>query len=74
MQEYIIDVTEIEELQMTNDIDALDNIFQRARSTIVNGEKVVLQRKQRGAPTNPVDEFTTLDDLEHYRKTVYRYL
>jgi hypothetical protein len=74
MQEYIIDVTEIEELQMTNNTDALDIIFQRAKSTIVNGERVVVVRKQNNKSSNPVNEFTTLEDLEQYRKSVYKYL
>lgn len=74
MQQYIIDVNDIEELQMTHDTDALDTIFQRAKSTIVNGEMVVLQRKQSDGSVNPVNEFTTLEDLEHYRRSVYRYL
>lgn len=74
MEEYIIDVTEIEELQMINNTDALETIFQRAKSTIVNGEKVLLQRQQSNGVFNPVNEFSTLEDLEQYRKTVYKYL
>jgi hypothetical protein len=74
MLEYTIDVTKIEELQMTKDRNALDVIFQRAKSTIVNGERVLVRRKQKDGSISPVNEFTTLDDLEQYRKTVYRYL
>ncbi|MER3463982.1 MAG: hypothetical protein C4329_05770 [Chitinophagaceae bacterium] len=73
MQEYIIDVMAIEELQMTHNTDALDVIFQRAKSTIVNGEQVQLIRKQNMGVT-PVNEFTTLQDLENYRQSVYTYL
>ncbi|RYZ19435.1 MAG: hypothetical protein EOO16_19945 [Chitinophagaceae bacterium] len=74
MQEYIIDVTEIEEWQTIRDLDALDRVFQRARSTIVNGERVVLTRSDRSGRRQAFDELTTLDDLERYKTAVFRYL
>ncbi|RYY67042.1 MAG: hypothetical protein EOO12_02325 [Chitinophagaceae bacterium] len=74
MQEYIIDVTEIEEWQTIRDLDALERVFQRARSTIVNGERVVLTRSDRSGCRQAFDELTTLDDLERYKTAVFRYL
>ncbi|RYZ19404.1 MAG: hypothetical protein EOO16_20015 [Chitinophagaceae bacterium] len=74
MQEYIIDVAQVEEWQTIKDIDALERIFQRAKSTIVNGERVVLVRTDREGKKNAFDEFSTLEDLERYRTTVFRYL
>lgn len=74
MQEYIIDVTQVEEWQTIKDLDSLDRIFQRAKSTIVNGERVVLVRSDRSGARTAFDELTTLDDLERYRVSVYRYL
>ena len=74
MREYVIDVSKIEELQTLNDKDELENIFSKAKSTIVNGEDVLLIRKNKTGTQEKFDELTTLDDLEQYRKRVFRYL
>ena len=74
MNEYIINVSEIEDLQVVKDRDLLENIFQRAKSTIVNGEKVILVRKGKEGPEQRFDEFTTLDELQHFKKRVFKYL
>jgi hypothetical protein len=73
MQEYIIDVSRIEELQTISNVNELDRIFERAKSTIVNGEKVLLVRKSKNAHQK-FDEFSTLEELDEYKKTVYKYL
>jgi hypothetical protein len=74
MQEYRINVSEIEELQMIKNTPALDRIFKDAKETIVNGEAVLLMRKQPGGDFQKFDELTTLDDLKQYKKSVYKYL
>jgi len=74
MTEYEIDVAKIEELQTLNDKDELEKIFSKAQSTIVNGENVILVRKQRNGSSQKFDELTTLEDLERYRKSVFKYL
>ena len=74
MREYIIDVSRIEELQTLNDKDELENIFYRANSTIVNGEKVLLVRKNKDGKTEKFDEMSTHEDLEQYKKRVFRYV
>ena len=74
MREYVIDVGGIEELQTLKDVDALDHIFSRAKSTIVNGEKVLLVRKDRSGKSEKCDELTTLEDLREYVKSVMKYL
>jgi len=74
MQEYIIDVTQVEEWQTINDIAALEQIFQRAKSTIVTGEPVVLVRSNRQGARQRFDVLTTLEDLDRYRTSVFRYL
>ncbi len=74
MEDYIINVGQIEELQMINDVTGLDGIFQRAKRTLVGGGVVALVRKQRSGQVDRFDEFSTLDDLEAYRKNVYKYL
>lgn len=74
MQEYKIDVAKIEELQTVNNTLALDRIFKKAKETIVNGEAVWLMRKQPHGQMEKFDELTTLDDLQQYKKSVYKYL
>jgi hypothetical protein len=73
MQEYTIDVSKIEELQTISNTKELDTIFERAKSTIVNGEKVNLVRKMQGQHQK-FDEFSTLEELAAYKKAVYKYL
>jgi hypothetical protein len=73
MNSYWINVTEVENLQKTHDVDELERIFSKAKSTIVNGESVVLARKQNER-TEKFDELTTLPDLEEYRRSVFKYL
>ena len=73
MDTYQIDVSRIEELQQINDNDELERIFDRAKSTVVNGELVILGRKAAG-DFQPFDEISTLEDLDTYRQTVFKYL
>jgi hypothetical protein len=70
----VIDVSRIEELQNLNDKDELEKIFLKAQSTIVNGEKVILVRKDRKGVAQKFDELSTLEDLDRYKKTVFKYL
>ena len=74
MEDYTINVTKIEELQTISDTDELENIFSRAKSAVVNGAKVILVRKDFSGNTNKFDEIDTLDDLEAFRKRVFKYL
>ena len=74
MQEYIIDVTQVEELQTISNRNELDKIFARARQTIVNGEAVWLVRKKIIGPSEKFDELTTLEELKEYKNRVYKYL
>jgi hypothetical protein len=74
MTEYLIEVTKIEELQTLNDKDELEKIFDRAKSTIVNGERVLMIRKDRTGASEKFDEFSTLEDLDNYKRRVFKYL
>jgi hypothetical protein len=74
MQDYTINVTQIEDLQTINNTDEMENIFTRAKSAIVNGAKVILVRKEPSGKVNKFDEMDTLEDLEKYRERVFRYL
>ena len=70
----MIDVSKIEELQTLNDKDELENIFFKANSTIVNGEKVIFVRKNKNGKSERFDEMSTQEELEHYKKRVFKYL
>ena len=74
MKEYVINVAKIEELQTLNDKHELEKIFDKAKSTIVNGERVLMIRKDRTGASQKFDEFNTLEDLELYKKRVLKYL
>ena len=74
MQEFIINVTQIEELQTLKDTEALDKIFTKAQRTIVGGEKVILVRRHANGQQDKFDELTTEGDLEEYKQRVYKYL
>jgi hypothetical protein len=74
MKEYVINVSKIEDLQTLNDKDELEKIFSRAQSTIVNGEKVLLVRKNKNGKSEKFDEMSTEDELAQYRKEVFRYV
>jgi hypothetical protein len=74
MNEFEINVTEVEELQMTNSIADLEQIFSKSKSIIVQGETVALVRKNTDGSTYKFDELTTEADLDKYRQTVFKYL
>jgi hypothetical protein len=74
MQEYTINVNEVEDLQMVNNTDELEKIFTRAKSTVIQGGSVILTRKFADGSVEKFDEMTTEHDLENYRETVFKYL
>lgn len=74
MQQYVINVAQIEEWQTIKNTDELDRIFTRAQSVLVGGGTVVLMRQNRNGNKEKFDEITTLDDLAGYKKQVYKYL
>ena len=74
MEDYIINVGKVEEWQTIKDIASLDEVFLRAKRTLVGGGTVALVREQRNGESYRFEEFTNLDDFEAYRKNVYKYL
>jgi hypothetical protein len=74
MTEFIINVSKVEDLQMTNSTVELEQIFTRAKSTINQGGTVILTRQYAEGRIENFDELTTEADLEEYRKTVFKYL
>lgn len=74
MSEYQINVNEVEDLQMTNNAVDLEQIFARAKSTVIQGGTVVLARKYADGKIENFDALTTEADLEEYRQSVFKYL
>ncbi len=74
MKEYIIDVSAIEELQMINNKQELEQIFTRAKSTIVQGGAVVLSLSSPEKSSEKFDEITTEPELKAYKEKVFKYL
>ena len=74
MDDYVINVGQVEEWQMIKDIAALDELFQRAKRVLVGGGKVALVRELRNGDSYRFEEFTNLDDFQVYRSNVYKYL
>jgi hypothetical protein len=74
MEDYIINVGKVEEWQTIRDISSLDEVFQRAKRTLVGGGRVALVREQRDGAVYRFEEFTNLEDFEQYKKNVYKYL
>ena len=74
MEDYIINVGKVEEWQTIKDLTALDEVFQRAKRTLVGGGTVALVREQRNGDSYRFEEFSNLEDFEKYKKNVYKYL
>jgi hypothetical protein len=73
MADYTINVGEIEELQTIQNTDQLENIFERAKSAIIQGGSVHLVRLSANGQ-NKFDQITTEEDLANYKSAVFRYL
>jgi hypothetical protein len=74
MADYEINVGEVEDYQMTRNMIQLEQIFTRAKSTVVQGGTVILLRKYADGRSEKFDELTSEGDLEAYREKVYKYL
>ena len=74
MEDYIINIGQVEEMQMIKDLQALDEIFQRAKRNLVGGGLVILERVQRSGEPWRVGELTNLEEFDEYKKKVYKYL
>ncbi len=74
MNDYTINVGQVEELQTIKNEEDLETIFARAKSAIVNGAKVVLVRKDAQGKAAKFDEMDTLDQLGNYKEQVFKHL
>lgn len=72
--EYTIDVQQVEQLQTIADTDALEQIFDRARRTVIGGGVVLLIRTAGSGEVSRFDELSNEADLETYRSQVFKYL
>lgn len=72
--EYTINVQDIEHLQTIRDTDALEQIFDRARRTVIGGGGVVLVRVSPGGEISRFDELSNEADLAAYRERIFKYL
>jgi len=72
--EYTINVQQVEELQTIGNREELENIFDRARRTVIGGGIVVLERRSPGGEVSRFDELTTEDDLTGYQQQVFKYM
>lgn len=74
MTEYSINVSEVEELQMTSKLVELEQMFTRAQSIIMQGGSVYLVRQNADGSKYKFDELTTEDEIGNYKETVFKYL
>lgn len=74
MQDYEINVAEIEELQMIGNKEALEHILDKAKRTVIQGHVVHLVRKTADGSVSRFDRFSTEEEVRAYRKAVLKYL
>lgn len=74
MNEFTINVTELEGLQMTNGVDDLERIFNKAYKTIIQGGPVVLIRQNPDGTNYKFDEIMIDSEWKAYKEKVFKYL
>lgn len=74
MNDYSVNVTKVEELQMTSSLMELEQIFSKAQSIVVQGGAVILTRQNADGTAYKFDEITTEADLDTYKNSVFKYL
>ena len=74
MIEFTIDIGQVEEWQVLKDIQELNRMFTKAKSTIVQGGIVLLSRINTDGSSYTTDEITTETELKIYREKVFKYL
>ena len=74
MEDLVIIVNRIEELQLTQDRQELELIFDKAKRTIVGGLDVILVRENKNGKQEKFQTFSNEHDFEEYRKQVFRFL
>ena len=74
MAEFTINVNEVEDLQTISNVTELNQMFSKAQSTVVQGGTVILVRRTPDGFVYKFDEITTEEEMENYKKSVFKYL
>ena len=74
MEDFVIVVNRIEELQLVQDRQELELIFDKAKRTIVGGMNVILMRESNNGKREKFQTLSNEHDFEEYRKQVFRFL
>ncbi|SDG86010.1 hypothetical protein [Chitinophaga filiformis] len=74
MEDFVIVVNRIEELQLVQDRQELELIFDKAKRTIVGGMNVILMRESSNGKREKFQTLSNEHDFEEYRKQVFRFL
>ena len=74
MADLNIDLGQIEEWQVTKNLKGLEQIFLKAKSTIVQGQTVFVNRENKDGSTYVANEISNEDDLTVYKESVLKYL
>lgn len=74
MEDFVIVVNLIEELQLIQDRQKLEQIFEKAKRVIIGGQNVILMREDRNGRQEKFETFSNEYDFEEYRKQVFRFL
>ena len=74
MINYTINIGVVEELQMLKDMPELNRIFSIAKSTVIQGGIVAINRTNSDGSIYTTDEISTEADLKAYREKIFKYL
>lgn len=74
MEDFIIVVNSVEELQLIQDRQKLELIFEKAKRTIIGGMNVILVRENSNGKQEKFETFSNERDFEEYRKQVFKFL
>ncbi|SHN23823.1 hypothetical protein [Chitinophaga sp. CF418] len=74
MEDFVIVVNRIEELQLIQDRQELELIFEKAKRSIVGGQNLILMREYSKGKQEKFQTISNEHDFEEYRKQVFRFL
>ncbi len=74
MINYTINIGVVEELQMLKDMPELNRIFSKAKSTVIQGGTVAINRTNSDGSIYTTDEISSEADLKAYQEKIFKYL
>ena len=74
MVNYTINIGVVEELQMLKDMPELNRIFSKAKSTVLQGGIVAINRTNSDGSIYTTDEISSEADLKAYQEKIFKYL